>query len=213
MKRIALVFVMVLFATSAATAREPQRLAGKIENKIYTHPSGAFRVKVTSQHIEDGEPGVYFTYIAEPFGAMSGADMVALVPARVSAGKTMPEMLAAWVDDINRAKYRFNSTKASVVSSQEETVLNRKSYYAKIALPQFPGTGVTIFGERGRQINADFVEHLHFVYIGDLGLTRNAKPLEWIAVESLQTDALKPLGGDSLAAHMDFLNGIEITKP
>lgn len=211
MKRIALVFVIVLFATSAATAREPARLDGKIENKVYTHSSGAFRVPVTGQLINDGPPGVYFTHVFGPAGSMVGRDLIRFVDPKLSAGKAMPEVLTAWVESINQENYRRKRAKASLMSSKEETVLTRKALYAKVALPQFPGTGLTVFGERGRQIDADFVEHLHLIYIGDLGIVRDGKPVEYLCVESIQTDVMG--GGDSIEQHNKFVNGIEILKP
>src|ERR1044071_1398854 len=111
MKRMALVLVMVLLATSAATAREPARLDGKIENKVYTHSSGAFRVPLTGQLIADGPPGVYFPHLFGP--SMVGRNLIRFVDPKLSAGKAMPEVLAAWVELINQENYRFKRTKAS----------------------------------------------------------------------------------------------------
>jgi hypothetical protein len=212
MRRVAFVLVLFLFAITAATAGETPRLGGKIEGYRYTHPSGAFRVKITSQLIADGPPGVYFTYVMGP-GSMVGRDLVRFVDPKLSAGKAMPEVLTAWVESINEESYRRKRTKASVLSSNEETVLTRKALYAKVALPQFPGTGITVFGARGRQIDADFVDHLDLISIGDLGIARDGKPIEYLCVESIQTDALGEFGGDSVERHTRFLNGVEILKP
>lgn len=212
MRRVAFVFVLFLFAFTSATAGEKPRLEGKIEGDRYTHPSGAFRVKITGQLIADGPPGVYFTSVFGP-GSMVGRDLVRFVDPKLSAGKAMPEVLAAWVESINGESYRRKKAKASVLSSNEETVLTRKALYAKVVLPQFPGTGIKIFGARGRQIDADFVDHLHLIYIGDLGIARDGKPVEYLCVESIQTDAMGELGGDSVEKHMRFVNGIEMLTP
>jgi ankyrin repeat protein len=208
---LGLVFLIELAATAAAdgAARKPEPLLGTLDDERYLHVSRAFRVRATSGEVEDSQGGVDFLHRIGPLGSLCGWDSVHFVKPELGAGQAPRDVLAAIVDGFHKGLYRRKKVKPAVLDMGEQAVSGRKSLYAKVSFPEYPGTGVTVFAEKGRRRDADFVGHLYIVPIDDLdlGSLQRGTRIDYLLVTSMRCTAFYD---EAAAGSPDFVAGLEI---
>lgn len=186
-------------------------LAAPVEpGSVYLHESGAFSVTATSSQVEASRAGVRFTHILSFAGTITGWDEVNFVKPELSQGRSAEGLMDTIVTNtttgayksIRRAKAR---PQASVQESAAITLLGRDAWYAKVLYPRFPGTGMTVFGDNGRQVDADFVAFLQLVPIKDLNLMQNDLPVDYLLLSSFRAVPLMREGNTTYLTFRDSL--------
>ena len=205
---IGLWFATLMGCPSLGSGDKPTSLLGELSDETYVHVSGVFSVRTPSfSRIEDSQAGVKFIRTMPPVGTIVAGDQVSFLKPDLSAGRNQAQIVEAFVEEYSNSLYPPRSgLSATIVESRATTVLGRIGLYAKVNLPQFPGTGMTVITAEG-QLEADFVLHLHLINIEDLGLLQRSMPVRHLLVSSFQN---VPMQREDVDDHMRFLEGIEL---
>jgi WD40 repeat protein len=167
--------------------------------------SGVFEVRVRSlENMEESQGGVTFNYKFQ--GSVVGRSMIAFMKPELTTDKTSDEVIDTLLAGYNSMFYQDKNVRASVLLREDAEALGRASRYAEIDFPEFPGMGIKVLSEGGRQVDADFTGFFHIVPIGDLHLIQRELPVRYLLV---QTMVAKPFEGRT-DDHEKFLARIKL---
>lgn len=186
--------------------------AAAADVKTHVHKSGVFAVMATSGKMQETNSDVQFTRTMVPFGSITGWDGVSFVMPELSLDRSDAEVMSKIIFETAENTYKSIKRKkdrptASIIETMATEVLGRRAYYAKVLYPRYPGTGLTVFNQKGKQEDADFVAYLHLVSIDELGLLQRNLPIRYLLVTSLRAESLTPKEDNS---HLVFLNSLRL---
>ena len=182
-------------------------LAAEIDTHV--HKSGVFSVKATSRNVEESAADVQFTYTM--LGSITGWDGVSFVMPEWSqdtSAAVMNRVVSGMAESAYASiKRNKNRPTPNVLEEAAGKVLERDAYYAKVLYPRLPGSGLTVFNDKGKQEDADFVAYLHLISIDDLGLVQRNLPVRYLLVTSFRATSLAEVNENS---HLAFLDSLKL---
>ena len=204
---IYLLMVSISFV-GCATQQKNVSLVGEIKENYYIHPSAFFRVKIDNQaNISDSQASVIFTQ--DILGSITGWKEIAFVKPELSIDKSSNEVIEILINEITADLYKGKEITPSFLLKDEREAFGIKTTYAKVIFPEFPGTGVLTFTDKGQK-DADFIGHFHIVPIENSQLQQRNLPIRYLYISSLFA---KPFvsGDEGLESHESFLKRIEFS--
>lgn len=183
------------------------------EANTYVHKSGVFSVNATSGNVEESEAEISFTHTMPIAGSITGWDSVSIVKPELSRGRSDSEVINQIIEETFESYYkkvrRRRRPELSIMESVETEVAGRRSWYAKVVYPRLPGTGLTIFDDRGKQVEADFVAHLHLVSIDGLEISQRNLPVKHLLVSSFRAE---PFLSNEASDYKNFVDSLSILE-
>ena len=184
-------------------------LVGAMRCAYYVHPSGAFKVRALSTAgIEDSQSGVKIT--STFMGSIDEWNEVAFVSPELSS-QSPDQILDAMIAGLATGPYAKKKQKPSLRARETKSAFGVDCLHAKVYYPEFPGTGVTTFGPRGKQTDADVVGHVHIIPVQDLTSSKTGLPVRYLLAVTMVVTVLDNAKDEGETAHHEFLRRLELT--
>ena len=203
--------LITCLAASGTLAKPPSPgLVGTIHCAYYVHPSGAFRLRVfTPAGITDNQSGVKIT--STFMGSIAQWNEVAFVSPEFSS-QSPDQILDGLIAGLTTGPYAKKKQKPSLRVRETKSAFGVDCLHAKIYYPEYPGTGVTTFGTRGKQTGADVVGHVHIIPVQDLSSSKTGLPVRYMLVGTMVVTVLDNAKDEGESAHNKFLRRLELTN-